>query len=161
METKTALVIFLFLSLSMQAQDCQCDLHRSSHSISYQGNEALLKELIQPLRKSKPYLVGTPEDICEQTIIEIGTIVQSQIAIVLVETAFGISCKWNAKTLIFKNKKFWGYYYSSELFPKRIEENTLVWQGEYTAEYFMIISDNPPITFEPAPGLKMEFIFSN
>lgn len=135
--------------------DREGDLSFTDLGIKYSNDN--LRQLIEPLRLTRPDAVISLGDLCEQTIEEISN-AKSNLLIVTLTTSFGISCRGVFKNLLFENSIFIGYYSSSTLIAKEVTEDSLVWVTESGAEYKMSLSGELIDNFEPAPGLSTQFI---
>lgn len=116
-----------------------------------------LTSLIEPLRLMRPDAVISLDDLCDQTIDKINSS-NSDLLIVTLNTSFGSSCHSVYKTLLFENSALIGYYSSTTLIAKEVNENLLIWVTETGSEYEMSLSNDLIDNFEPAPGLSTQLV---
>ena len=103
----------------------------------------LTQKLINDLNKGQPEVLFSETEICDQKIEEIVSVDQN-IIILATHTSIGISCKGVSRSIVFVDGKYKGYYQSDEIYPLKIESDTLIWVTEGGRKYKMSLKNELP-----------------
>ncbi|PWL30200.1 hypothetical protein [uncultured Roseivirga sp.] len=101
------------------------------------------QELVASLKKSKPEVLFTNTEVCDQKVEEVGSI-DLDIVVLKTHTAIGPSCKGIGRSIFFIDGEYKGYYQSDEVYPLKIQSDTLIWATEGGREYKMLLTSELP-----------------
>lgn len=128
--------------------------------IQYFGNEELLKEIADSDREKPFSTFGKIEDLCEQSIYEIGSVtVKNEVYLILgLTSSFGHSCKGASKIVFVREKNVFGYYLNNITYPKRVENNQIICEFEGGGEYVINLKNGIPKTLSFEGLSSIQFV---